>query len=87
MLRTAGVLPIDVSCRIDRYGRLSVEIEAAKEESAALFKKDLRLRIDRLCGRKMDTPCVSTAPDRCRVQLSERPAFRGESGGSAARVQ
>lgn len=39
MLRASGVLPIDVSCRVDRYNRLSVEIEAAKEEAAALFKR------------------------------------------------
>ena len=39
MLRSSGVLPIDVSCRVDRYNRLSVEIEAAKEEAASLFKE------------------------------------------------
>lgn len=75
MLRSSGVLPIDVSCRVDRYNRLSVEIEAAKEEAASLFKKDLLRQIDRVCGRKMDAPCISTAPDRCRIQLSERPAY------------
>lgn len=75
MLRSSGVLPIDVSCRVDRYNRLSVEIEAAKEEAASLFKKDLLRQIDRVCGRKMDAPCISTAPDRCRIQMSERPAY------------
>ena len=78
MLRASGVLPIDVSCRVDRYNRLSVEIEAAKEEAAALFKKDLLRQIDRVCGRKMDAPCISTAPDRCRIQFSEKPAFQAE---------
>ena len=48
MLRASGVLPIDVNCRVDRYNRLSVEIEAAKEEAAALFKKDLLRQIDRV---------------------------------------
>ena len=78
MLRASGVLPIDVNCRVDRYNRLSVEIEAAKEEAAALFKKDLLRQIDRVCGRKMDAPCISTAPDRCRIQFSEKPAFQAE---------
>ena len=78
MLRASGVLPIDVSCRVDRYNRLSVEIEAAKEEAAALFKKDLLRQIDRVCGRKMDAPCISTAPDRCRIQFSEKPAYQAE---------
>ena len=78
MLRASGVLPIDVSCRVDRYNRLSVEIEAAKEEAATLFKKDLLRQIDRVCGRKMDAPCISTAPDRCRIQFSEKPAFQAE---------
>lgn len=78
MLRASGVLPIDVSCRVDRYNRLSVEIEAAKEEAASLFKKDLLRQIDRVCGRKMDAPCISTAPDRCRIQLSERPAYQAK---------
>ena len=72
------MLPIDVNCRVDRYNRLSVEIEAAKEEAAALFKKDLLRQIDRVCGRKMDAPCISTAPDRCRIQFSEKPAFQAE---------
>lgn len=76
LLKEAGMLPIDVSCRVDRLNRLSIEIEAAKEEAGFLLKKELLRQIDRLCGRKMDTPCISTAPDRCRIQLSERPFYR-----------
>lgn len=81
-LRDKGITPMDVSCRLDKLGRMTVEIEAAWEEEAPLLQKDLLREIARLCDRQMDTPCISTAPGCCRVQISERPALRAQVGSA-----
>ena len=34
VMRRAGMLPIEVSCRVDRFSRMTVEIEAHRRSSA-----------------------------------------------------
>lgn len=80
LLHTKGCLPIDVSCRIDKHGRMSLEIEAAKEEYETILSKTVLTELARICDRMLDTPCVSSAPDRCRIQICERTAFRVRIG-------
>lgn len=80
ILRNAGIQPIDVSCRTDRFDRMSIEIITAPVECTRLNKAELTNEISRVCDRTFQLPCVSTAKGKCRMQMSERPLYRVQSG-------
>jgi len=80
VLRNAGILPIDVSCRTDRFDRMSIEIITAPIEFTRLNKAELTNEISRVCERTFQLPCISTAKGKCRMQISERPLYRVQSG-------
>ncbi|MDP4119545.1 MAG: SpoIIE family protein phosphatase [Bacillota bacterium] len=75
VLKQAGLVPIDVSCRIDRFGRMAVEIETAETDRRELKNVKLQKEVAKACGRRFDPPMISEAPNRIRIQLSERPYF------------
>lgn len=80
VLHDAGIIPIDVSCRVDRYDRMSIEIEAAQVDRSRLNKAGLAKQISKACGRAFDAPCVGTAQGKYRLQMSERPVYRIQAG-------
>ncbi len=80
ILRDAGIIAIDVSCRVDKFGRMSVEIEAAQTDRTRLNKAAIVKQISHACGREFEAPCVSIASGKCRIQMSERPVFRALAG-------
>ena len=82
ILRDAGIIAIDVSCRVDKFGRMSVEIEAAQVERARLNKAAITKQISNACGREFEAPCVSVASGKCRMQMTERPTFRALAGAA-----
>ncbi|MGN0456109.1 MAG: SpoIIE family protein phosphatase [Acutalibacteraceae bacterium] len=79
-LKEAGIAPIDVSCRIDRFGRMSVEIEAVDFHSNNVKNAILSKAVSKACGRRFDAPCISLAPNRCKIQMSERASYDVEIG-------
>lgn len=80
ILRQAGIVPLDVNCRTDRFDRMSIEITAAPVETARLNKAELTAEISLACGRSFQQPCVSAAKGKCRIQMSEQPVFRAQTG-------
>lgn len=82
VLSQAGVIPIDVSCRVDRFDRMSIEAEVAQVDRGRLNKAELTRQISHVCGRVFETPCISVAQGRCRLQMTERPFYRIQSGFS-----
>lgn len=80
VLRSAGILPIDISCRTDRFGRMSIEIIAAPAEGVRLNRAQLTAEISRACGRVFQQPCVSLVKGKFRMQMSEMPLYRAVTG-------
>lgn len=80
VLRLSGIQPIDVSCRKDRFGRMSVEAVAAPAECVRLNRNELVKEISRVCGKTFETPCISSAGGKCRIQMNEQPLFRVKVG-------
>lgn len=80
VLHDAQIIPIDVSCRIDRFNRMSIEIEAAQTDRSRLNRAELAKQISHACGRVFEMPCVSMAQGKCRMQMSERPVYRVQIG-------
>ena len=81
-LRAMGLLPLDVSCRVDRFGRMTVEAEAARGEKSRLSRSEICREVSRACGKPFELPCVSTAQGKCRIQMSEKPVYRVAAGFS-----
>ncbi len=75
ILLDSGVTPIEVCCRLDRFGRMTVEAEIRKERHKRLNRGVFTKEISAACGRVFSPPCVTTLEDRCRVQMCQRPAF------------
>ena len=82
VLHDAGIVPIDVSCRVDRYDRMSIEIEASQIDRGRLNRVTLAKQISKACGRSFDAPCIGMVEDHCRLRMSEKPVYRVQVGSA-----
>ncbi len=80
VLQDAGLLPSEVSCRVDRFGRMTVEAEITRGDRMRFHKGELVKRISRACGRSFTVPAVHPAGDTFRMVLTERPLYRAKIG-------
>ena len=86
VLRDNGITPLEVCCRIDRFGRMTMEAEIERERQKRLNRGTFTREVSAACGRMFSPPCVSVSQDRCRIQMCQRPALevgRGFSQSSA----
>ena len=70
-----GVVPIEVCCRLDKFGRMTVEAEIHRERQKRLNRAVFTKEISAACGRVFSPPCVSSNEETCRIQMCQRPAF------------
>ncbi len=82
VLRQAGILPLEVCCRVDPFDRMTVEAETARGDRARFHKGFLTREISRTCGRDFTPPSVTIIGDQCRILMSERPALKVIHGAS-----
>lgn len=82
LLKMQGFTPIEVSCRTDKINRMMVEIEIQDTEKNMIKNAQLVKDVSKACGRYMDTPCISIVPNKCRIQMSERPLYDVRIGTS-----
>ncbi len=73
ILQESGVTPLEVCCRVDKFGRMTVEAEIARERQKRLNRSAFTREISAACGRVFSPPCVSSWEDRCRIQMCQRP--------------
>ncbi len=76
ILRESGVTPLEVCCRVDKYGRMTVEAEISRERQKRLNRASFTREVSEACGRAFAPPCVSSAEDRCRIQMCQRPQLQ-----------
>ncbi len=76
IMRDNGVAPLEVCCRVDKFGRMTIEAEIQRERQKRLNRGAFTREISAACGRVFAPPCVSTAGERCRVQMSQRPLLQ-----------
>ncbi len=82
LLKMEGFTPFEVSCRTDKMNRMTVEIEVQDTERNLIKKAQLVKAVSKACGRYMDTPCISIVPNKCRIQMSERPLYDVQIGSA-----
>lgn len=80
VMRAAGIRPSDVSCRTDRFGRMSVEAVSEPSECLRVSRAELAGEISRVCSRFFDMPCIVSAGGKYRIRLSEKAKFKVKTG-------
>ncbi|MEE3450498.1 MAG: SpoIIE family protein phosphatase [Acutalibacteraceae bacterium] len=81
-LKAHGYLPIDCSCRYDRRGRISVEIELIENGRKIFDKGSFSQEISKICGRRLEPPHITNVGSRKRALLCEKPKFDIQIGTS-----
>ncbi len=82
ILRDNGIEPVEVCCRLDRFGRMTVEAEIRRERQKRLNRSAFTKEVSAACGRVFSPPCVSSSEESCRIQMCQRPAFEVGRGFS-----
>lgn len=82
ILQENGIEPIEVCCRLDRFGRMTIEAEVAKERQKRVNRAVFTREVSAACGRVFSPPCVSTGEETCRLQMCQRPAYDVSRGFS-----
>lgn len=82
ILRENGIVPLEVCCRVDKYGRMTIEAEIGRERQKRLNRAAFTREISAACGRMFSPPCVSSTEDRCRIQMCQRPLMEVGRGFS-----
>ncbi len=77
-----GLVPMECSCMLDRNGRMSVEVELARNYKEKIRKSILMNEISKCCGRRFDTPCITELGNRIRMTFNEMPYFDVEIGSA-----
>ncbi len=81
-LKDMGFVPIDINCRVDRFGRMTVELEIADADAQKLKKVLLYKMVCKICGRRFEAPSITEAYGACRVLFAERACYDVEVGSS-----
>lgn len=80
VLRRHELTPIEVCCRIDKFGRMTVEAHVMRTRGVHINKGQLTREISDACGRTFAQPGVSVSGDRLRLQLSQKPVYMIQRG-------
>lgn len=81
-LKVNGFVPIECSCRIDRLGRMTVELELADADRRLLKKGNMIREISKMCGRQLQQPQITAVSNRCRAVFCEKPKYDAQIGSA-----
>lgn len=82
ILRENGIEPLEVCCRLDRFGRMTIEAEVGREHQRRMNRAQFTREISAACGRVFSPPCISNGEESCRLQMCQRPAYEVARGFS-----
>ena len=79
-LKNIEMIPTECSCRIDKYGRMTVEIILEKIKGAKYSRMKLLRQIELCCDRDFEPPTVTDGGDKLYITLTERAAISVSTG-------
>ena len=79
-LKNIEMIPTECSCRIDKYGRMTVEIILEKIKGAKYSRMKLLRQIELCCDRDFEPPTVSDGGDKLYITLTERAVIAVTTG-------
>lgn len=68
-----GLEPLDVCCRVDKYGRLTINAEITRNRESKINKALLTREISLSNGRSFSPPCISVSEEYMRLTMIEKP--------------
>ncbi|MBP3704044.1 MAG: SpoIIE family protein phosphatase, partial [Clostridia bacterium] len=80
VLRHHDLTPIEVCCRIDKFGRMTVEAHVLRTRGVHVNKGQLTRDLSAACGRTFAQPGVSASGERMRLQWSQKPVYTVQRG-------
>ena len=78
-LKTLGYNTVDACCKIDKFGRMSIEARI-KKENISLNKMTLMQNLSLALDRDFDRPSISEAGNTTIINLTERTVLEAEIG-------
>jgi len=76
------ITPTSVTCTLDRYMRMSLEITVPTGEIHSMNRKRVGVDISELCDRIFDLPGVDRAGDVTKISLNEKASFTVDFGSN-----
>lgn len=80
VLRRHQLTPIEVCCRLDKCGRMTVEAHARYSRTTHINKGALTREISAACGRTFSQPGISLAGEMLKLQLGQKPVYNVQRG-------
>lgn len=80
ILRKHELTPVEVCCRIDKFGRMAVEAHVIQSRHIHVNKGQLTRALSGACGRTFAQPVISSTGDRMMIRWSQRPVYSVERG-------
>lgn len=80
MLKRYGIVPIDVSCRVNKFDRMTVEIDIIGKEKRQIEKIPLQREASKCCARAMDLPVITVAQEKSKIMICEQATFKVKVG-------
>ncbi len=67
--------PLDISCQIDRYGRLTAEVRLHREDIQKINRAVLLRELSSKCNRDFETPTLTEGGNSLLLTLSEKAEY------------
>ncbi len=80
VFRKLEVSLVEVSCRTDKYGRMTIEAEIEKSRNMKLNKAAMVKEISKACGRVFSPPCISNTEFSYKLQMCQKPTLDVKTG-------
>lgn len=80
-LRSVDIIPSDIGCLVDKYGRMTVEIRVAFGDRARFNKMTVMHEVSSACAREFEPPCICSAAGRgTLITLTEKARLNVDTG-------
>ena len=79
-LKNLGINAEECTCKIDKFGRMSLEMKVKKQADTVINKLQLMKLLSIVCERDFDPPAINTAGENIFITLNEHAAIRVDVG-------
>ncbi len=79
-LRAVDIIPSDVGCAVDKYGRMTVEIKVQSGNKARFNKMTILTEVERACGRDFDPPSIYSSDRGTLITLAQKARLTADVG-------
>jgi len=79
-LRSIDIIPSDVGCAVDKYGRMTVEIRVLSGDRARFNKMTIMREVSSACGREFEPPSMYSSGRGTLITLAQKARLAADVG-------